>query len=262
MQFIFLIKSTLFALLSLSLCFTSYTQPVNIGLLNRQALEYKRNFKDTLAIETFKKVLKLDPNNVTALHNTAYLLCNLAGRSNNYNDKRHHLNLAVSLSKQAVIIEPNNIEANITYTIAVAMITEIAHSPKEKLANVRLIKEQAEKIIKLAPNRPEGYFILGKWHAGIAALNSMEVVAANILYGGVPTDATFDDAIKYIQTAIRIHPEYILFQYNLAVTYMQMGEKSKATQVLQDTLQLRPLEPDDYIRLQMARELLRDLNKG
>ncbi|MCH8317029.1 MAG: tetratricopeptide repeat protein, partial [Bacteroidetes bacterium] len=86
-----------------------------------------------------------------------------------------------------------------------------------------------------------------------------EKTAANLLFGGVPEGASFEKAIKHYKTAIQIRPDYILYYYDLAVTYEEIDEDQKAIASLEKAIKLRPITPDDPGRLKNCRELLVDL---
>ena len=141
------------------------------------------------------------------------------------------------------------------------MLSEIAGSTKEELKNAKIIKTEAEKVLKLDPEHSEAHYVLGRWHEKLSDLAWYEVSAAKVLFGGVPEGASFEKAIYHYKRAISIRPWYVLYYFGIAETYVAMDEKQKAITVLEKAVNMKIVTPDDPRRLRKCRNLLAELKK-
>jgi tetratricopeptide (TPR) repeat protein len=150
------------------------------------------------------------------------------------------------------------VDTHLAYLISLGLLTEVAGSAGERVHDARLIKHEAETIIRIDSTFGAGYFVLGKWHLEASKLNWMERWACQLFFGGLP-EASIDKAIACLKKASRLEPNTILYLYGEASAYQYEGDKKTATQLLKKAIDLPPKEPDDIQRKQRCEELLKEL---
>ena len=84
-------------------------------------------------------------------------------------------------------------------------------------------------------------------------------LARNVLGGKTFDEATWTDAVAYLERAVAIEPHRIVHQLELASIYADIGNTSKARETYQAALKLKQVEYNDPYYLQQAERELREL---
>jgi tetratricopeptide (TPR) repeat protein len=106
---------------------------------------------------------------------------------------------------------------------------------KEKIKLAHLVKDNAEKSLKIAPDNYISYIILGIYNREIGNLSFFERLFANAFFGDVP-DGSFEESIEMFNNALEIKPETIVPTYGLSRTYRYMDEEEKEKELLKKIL--------------------------
>jgi tetratricopeptide (TPR) repeat protein len=226
--------------------------------LYKQGLVYKAQYKNTEGLGVFQKLLKADSANVNYVYNASYFYSKCGAKLTVEADKMKYYRTAEYLAKKAIKLDGNNAETHYVYALALGRINENASS-SVKIANAKLIKAEIDKCLSLNPKHAGAYHVLGRWHRTIAGFSGIEKTMINTFYGGVPKGGSYDDAVKAFQNAITYEPKYILHQYELAVTYNDMGKKEYAKQWLQNAIKLSADDDDAKDAKKKCEELLKKL---
>lgn len=248
------------ALLFILVAFAFAAYPQSPEELLAQGLKLRREYKTTEAFPIFQKLLALDSNNVTYLHNASYLYSRLGYNQKTKEEKKKYYKTAERLAQKAIKLEPTNAEARYSYVLAICRMNEFA-SNREKIDVAKITKAELDLIFVLNPRHAGAYQVLGRWHRTVAGFNEFEKALINTFFGGVPL-GTYEDAIKAFQNAILYEPKYILHMYELAVTYNEMGKKSLAIAWLEKAITIPVTNADDVIRQKNCAEMLEKLKKN
>ncbi len=218
-----------------------------------QALKAAFKYKD--AMPYYQALIKTDSTNVAYLGNgsqvyTRYGYLYMTSEA----EKQNYFHKAEYLAKKAIALDDKNAEAHYAYALALGRINENASS-KQKIANAKLIKKEADRSVELNPKQAGAYHILGRWHATIAGFNAIEKAMINTFFGGVPPGGSYEDAIKAFQTAISLEPRNMIHQYEIANTYYAMGNKIYAKVWLDKAMALPVVSDDDKITMDKCKEL-------
>ena len=87
----------------------------------------------------------------------------------------------------------------------------------------------------------------------------LEKLAADLFFGGVP-EATLESSIYHYEKAVSINPDFVLFYYDLARSYVEIGEIPKAKSLLAHAINLPPRYSRDEIRQSRCRKLLEEID--
>jgi len=188
----------------------------------------KRN-EDAPALEYFMKILQNNPAHLGALCKASKLYSRIGGRTEIKSEKKENVLKAKALACEAIHIDNQNTEAHFQYMIAMGLLSEMAENPKDKLENARVIKKEAETVIRLDSNIAGVYYVLGKWNAALSGLNWFERFIGNTLLGGIPPEASYPEALRLFQHAINLQPDCILFYYGMAKAMADHGQYAEAT---------------------------------
>lgn len=225
-----------------------------------RGLALERAYKDHEALAVYEQILKADANHVEALAHASRMLSNIGGRlgKNQKSQKEPFVHKARVYAERAIAINPQHVNAHLALAISLGLHSELS-SNSEKVKNAKLIYTEGKTLVRLDSTLALAYFILGKWHLELGQLNWMERKACDLFFGGMPEDVSMDQALSYMQRASRLEPNTILFLFNEALIYQQLDNDQKAIELLRYALTLTNREPDDDIRKEKCRVLLRDL---
>ncbi len=239
-----------------------FLQAQSIDEILNQGMQNERAWRDEAALEQYETALKIQPNNPIALVRLSRMYCNIGGRSKDKEFKRSYAMKAKKIALHAIQINNEDKEAHLCYILSLGIMAEMADNPREKLTNARIIKREAEYILKLDSTFAPAFYILGKWHFAIASLSGIETMVCNLLFGGVPEGASIDEALNSYEKAIVLWPDYIVFYYGKALVLDFKGEKSETVSTLKKALQLAPRDPDDHLRLKKCQRLLQQTQQS
>ena len=251
-------NSSLISVIGFWICLTSalnaYCQSAQ-DLWN-EGMRFEEKFQDAEALRCFMKILERYPGHSGALCHASKLSAQLGGRLDNLMEKKKKVMFAKDLACRAMAADQLNADAHFHYIVALGLMAEMADSPVEKLENARIIKREAEFILRLDSNYAGVYYILGKWHAAISGLRWVDRLIIKALLGGLPEGASYNESILSFQRAVRLRPDYILFYYGLSKALADHGQNEVALKTLEQALLLPSLEPDDEIRKENCKRLI------
>ncbi len=115
---------------------------------------------------------------------------------------------------------------------------------KEQIADSRVIKAAADKVIALDATNDLGWQVLGRWYLNLAEVGSVKRAMAQMVYGKLP-DATFEDAARCFEKAIRLNPNRLMHYIELGRTYADMGRTDEARRFIARGLAMPNTEKDD-----------------
>lgn len=250
-------KKLLVTVFAIAAAFSVTAQSSNDELY-KKALKLKIEYKYKEAFPMFQTLLKSDSANVNYLQYGSYCYSKYGFYYAPEAEKMKHYKSAEYLAKKAIKVSEASADAHYAYAMALGRINENASS-KQKIANAKLIKAEADRAIALNPKQAGAYHILGRWHRTIAGFSSVEKMMINSFFGGVPPGGSYEDAIKAFMSAISIEPRYMNHQFELAQTYYDMGKKVEAKLWAQKALEIVPTNDDDVKAKKDCEELIKKL---
>lgn len=161
-------------------------------------------------------------------------------------------------AKKAVEINPDGSKGHLTLSIAVGRVALDAGA-KERVRLSKEVKKEVDLAIKLDANDDIAYHVLGRWNRKLANLSWIERGFANMFLGGVPEDASDENAVTAFKKAIEINPGYINHHLELGLTYEMMDKEEEAKSEFQKCLNLPKSSAADDRHKATAKEKLDDL---
>jgi FimV-like protein len=215
------------------------------------------NEKD--ALNLFRQVIKQDPENHEALWKGSFLSSRIGNRLDDDAEKKKYFYNAMKWADKAMAVDSTAV--NSYYAMGVALGRMALISPaKERVAGSRKIEKVAEQGLEIDPRHAGLNHVLGFLYYRLANASRIETMAANMLFGGLPANASNERAIQYISRAVENRPDYLLYRYDLARAYHANGEDAKARTQLNKVLEMEGYSPDDPEIKSDARKLLVELS--
>lgn len=131
-------------------------------------------------------------------------------------------------------------------------------------AKVRLsreIKEELDRALELDPANDIAWSVLGSFHRALGNVSWLERQLAALLMGGLPAGG-YEEGAAALQKAVALAPDVMRHQVELALLYMECGERKKAIALLKEARKLPVTVASDRKRLRKIESLLKELEPG
>lgn len=146
---------------------------------------------------------------------------------------------AVEHARLAIKAAPDSAAGHVWLAVALGR-QALSEGPKTKLALSREIKSQVDLALQLDPNIGRAWHVLAVWNVKLSSLSGIERMAANIVLGGVPEGASFENAEKAFRKAIALEPVYVNHRLEFGRMLKDRGRKPEAIQELEKAVALPP----------------------
>lgn len=216
------------------------------------------SYEEKEALELYSDILEEEPENYKSLWRASFLYSRIGNRLNNEDEQKEYFNKGINLAERALAVDSTDAQSHFVMAVAMGRKALISGA-RERVAASRAIKKHADKALEYDENHAGAWHVLGRWHFKVANLSWVERAAANTLFGGIPGDATNQKAADAIQKAIDLNDNNILYYYDLAKVYEEMGHDQQALSVCESAVELESRTPDDPTLKEQCRKLIFDL---
>lgn len=225
-------------------------------LIRKGDVHYDR-LQPAEALRFYLPAEKLDPDNARLLVRIARQYRHLMSDAAKSDEKLRLGNAAVAYSERAVVVAPNDPEAQLALAISYGKVLPFLSS-KDQVARSPLIKTAADKVIALDPRNDLGWQMLGRWYFNVAEVGAVKRALARLAYGKLPM-ATYEQAEACFVKAIQLNPRRLMHYIELGRTYAKLGRDADARAVIEKGLALPDTEKDDEETKARGREILKGL---
>ncbi|HEX5004041.1 MAG TPA: hypothetical protein VFV65_01930 [Gemmatimonadales bacterium] len=140
--------------------------------------------------------------------------------------------LAERYATRAVAANPDGADGYFALANAVGR-TSLTLGAKARVRRAAEIRDAALKAISLNPQHDGAFHVMGRWNAEIMRLSGFQrFFAKSFLGGAVFGEASWGNAVAYMQKAVEIRPQFIYHHYDLALMYVDMKQWAPARQQL------------------------------
>ncbi|MCW9707161.1 hypothetical protein [Fodinibius salsisoli] len=227
------------------------------SMLEGRADSLYEKHEEEQALELYEQILTKSPENFEALWRGSFLYSRLGNRQEGKDRQKEYYNKAIDLAEQALAVDSTHTQSNFVMSVAMGRKALISGA-REKVSASRAIKKYADRAIEYDSTNAGAWHVLGRWHFKVANLSWLERAAANTLFGGIP-DASNEKAAEYIQKAITLDEDYVLYYFDLARAYRELDKEVQAIETCQKAIELPVLVPGDMEIKQQCKELIEDL---
>jgi tetratricopeptide (TPR) repeat protein len=173
-------------------------------------------------------------------------------------DERAELYLKGSQhARKAVQIDSTGAKGHLYLSIALGRVALDAGA-KERIKLSKEIKKEVDLAIKYDPTDDTAYHVLGRWNRKLSNLSWIEKGFADMFLGGVPEDASEENAVAAFKKAIDLKANHINHHLELGITYEMMDMEEEAKKEFQICLDLPNSDSGDDKYKAQAQEFLED----
>ena len=216
------------------------------------------NYEQQEALDAYNQILEDDPKSFSALWRSSLLYSRLGNEFDEKDQQKEYYNTAKERAERALEIDPVHTQSNFVMAVAMGRMALIVGA-KERVAASRDIKKYAERSLEADSSNAGAWHVLGRWNYEISDLNFAERLAANVLFGGIPEGASNEKAAEHIEKAIELNPDMLLYYYDLAKAYDELGQEEQAVATCREALDMPSNAPEDDDTKEDCRELIDDL---
>ena len=248
-------RVSIFFLPAMFLVFSALLPPVARASTVDELMAEANRQSPAAALATLLRAQALGPNRADLLAQISMAWSDSADLTSDHTKAEAAVRNALAAAEQAVKLDPRNSKAHLSLSIAAGRLTDFVDN-STKLQLSRRVRGEAERSVALNPKEDFGYYILGRWHLGMATLNPVLRFIAQKIYGTM-LPASLDEASANLQKAVALAPEKIIYHQYLAQAYKALGWEGKAVEQWQAVLGLPAVDADGRQARREAQAALR-----
>lgn len=236
----------------------SVSQKINeIEKMLKMANEKHMNGQEIESLEIYQEVLQMDEVNLEALWNSAVLHAKIGHRKESEKEKRQHYEKALELAETAKKHHGDKGYSYYAYAVALGRMTNIMGT-SDRIEASHDVKANIQKATEMMPDFAPAWHLFGVWHSDVANVSAAVKAAAGLFSKGLP-DASNQKAEEYLEKAVTMDKEKILFHLDLAKHLLKVDKRDRARTVLEKIVRTEPKMKDDPAYKKEAEELLSSL---
>jgi tetratricopeptide (TPR) repeat protein len=229
----------------------------NISEIVKQGDAFDAKLDNARALEMYLQAEKLGARDAETLYRIARQYA-LSMNDASSEDKQRALGeKALAYAQRAVAADPDHAKSLLSVAICYGRLIRFVGA-RTKVEYSRLVKEHAEKALKLDPSDSYAWHVLGAWNYELAQMGALARTFVKVVYGGMPP-ASNEEAERLFRKAVELAPERVSHRVELGRTYAVLGKDEAARAELRKALALPNLEKDDPESKKRATQALADL---
>ena len=235
--------------------------PPAVRLKLFEAARLVNRFKDSEALAVYQDVLKANPVHYLALWQAAVLSVKIGARYSDETRETAYFDAAARYADRALGLRPEGGESN--YAAALALFSQAGlYRSGNRLAAFRDLRSYVFLAAAHRPDLPEAWQLLGRWQYRVGHYNVPERIYSKIVLGGVPPGGSVPDAMRSLETALRLDSSRVSFYYDLARMYRYQGRRRRAVALLQKAIRLPTFTSEDLTINRLCQQLLGPLQRA
>ncbi len=164
--------------------------------------------------------------------------------------------VAETYARRATAAKPDGADGHFVLANAIGR-TSLTKGKKERIVHAAEIRAEARRAVELDPTHDGASHVLGRWHAEIQRLSSLQrFFAKNFMGAAIFNEASWEEAERLMRLAVSLRPEWIYHRLDLAEILMDRGKWAEAQAELDRIATLPPVEPMDATYKQQAKALV------
>lgn len=219
-----------------------------------RALAAEARLDSRAALELFLQLERERPDDAFVLQKVAQQYSDLIVDLDDVDEKRRHARAALSYAERAVALAPGNAVNVLSVAIAHGKLATYSDT-RTKVKYSRLVKEEAERALRLDPDYAWAHHVLGRWHREVAELGATARFFVKLFYGGLP-EASADSAVAYLERAVALDPTDLNHVLELGFAYAAAGRSDEARRAWRQGLALPERGKHDAAAKRRARVAL------
>ncbi len=219
----------------------------------------RATFNASSALSRYEGALAGAPSNYELLWRAAREASDLGEAAADAPKRAELYRKSEGYARRAVAANPAGADGHFMLAVALGR-TALALGSRDRVRYAAEIRTEALAAVKADPRHAGGLHVLGVWNAEVMRLNSFARFAARKFLGGkVFEQASWPEAIRYMEAAVAADPGRITHKLDLAEIYADTGDKPKARASCAAVARMPSVEFNDARYKQSCERLLATL---
>jgi tetratricopeptide (TPR) repeat protein len=208
------------------------------------------------ALKHYEAALSVDSMNFDALVRASREAVELGRFDSDESNRNALYKRAEQYARRAVAERPNDAEGHFELAKAIGR-NALAMGTRDKVKYAGVVHDEAMAALKIDPKHGGASHVMGVWNAEVMRLSGFSrFMAKNLLGGKVFGEASWENALKYMEAAVAAQPGLITHRLDLAEIYLDRDMKDKAREQLEWIAKAPVTELNDKRYKEMAAEML------
>jgi tetratricopeptide (TPR) repeat protein len=217
-------------------------------------------FDNRTALANYSRAAEIDSSNYEALWKLARAYVDV-GMASPKKEQPQYYALGEKLARRCATLHPDSAEGHFFLAVALGRVA-LYVGGKRKIQIAREVKAEAKRALQINPAHDGAMHVIGRWHYELASLNFVERAFAKIVFGGLPTGASYEQATNYFEQAIAHNPQAPVHRLEYGRTLIKLDRIGEARQQFAQCLALPDLFWDDPVHKRQAHQLLDKIGKS
>lgn len=213
------------------------------------------------ALTHYRAAIALDSSNYEALWKASRDAVDLAEFLPDKDKRTALFAEAEHFATRAVEVNPGDAEGHFHVARALGRVA-LTLGKKERVKYAKQVRDHALEALKIDSLHPGALHVMGRWNAEVMRLSGLSrFFATNFLGGDIFSQASWNEAIRYLQKAVEVDPHRLTHHLDLAEIYADNKQKDKAREQFQLVIDGPISDYNDQHYKDEAREHLAKLDK-
>ena len=213
-------------------------------------------FKPDETLPHYIAAIGADSSNYEALWKAARSEIDLAEAERDGARRDRYSKSGEALSRRAIRVNPQDAEAHFHLARALGR-RALSVGVRDRIKFATEVRAEALEALRHNATHPGALHVMGVWNAEVMRINGVSrFLAKNVLGGRVFGEASWDNAVSYMERAVAVDPDRIVHHLDLAKIYADLGNKAKARAHLELVVRGRRIDFSDPAYQREAQGLL------
>lgn len=213
-------------------------------------------FNAVSALSRYETALANIPTSYDLLWRAAREAVDLGEAATNATTRGEFFRKAEGYARRAATANGGGADGHFMLAVALGR-TALTLGSRDRVRYAGEIHSEALAAVRIDPRHAGALHVLGVWNAEVMRLNSFSRFAARKFLGGkVFEQASWPEAIRYMEAAVAADPERITHRLDLAGIYVDTGDKEKARAACEAVSRMPTVEFNDRQYKQSCAQLI------
>jgi tetratricopeptide (TPR) repeat protein len=217
------------------------------------------SLKPAAALPHYEAAIAVDAKSYEALWKASRAAVDIGEMEANADVRKQTYKTAEQYARRAVEANPADAEGHFHLARSLGR-TALSLGKRDRVKYAGEVRAHALQALERNAGHPGALHVMGMWNAEIMRLSGIQRFAAKTLLGGkVFSEASWKEAVRYMEAAVAAEPERIVHRIDLAEVYEDVGDKAKAREQYQAVMRSAVLDAKDPTYKQQAEARLKKL---